>query len=101
MRWADRPQDNPTAPPLAIRLFGTFELRVHGGEAIHACPRRAHWLLALLVLRRENPLSRARLAEELWPDAAPELASLYLRRTLASLRGALGAERGRIQSPSP
>lgn len=63
--------------------------------------KREQWLLALLVLRHEQDTSREWLASTLWPDNHEEQALFYLRKALSNLRRALGAEAGRLLSPSP
>lgn len=85
--------------PLSLPLFGTFALSVQE-EPVSDIPRAARWLLTLLVLYPQTPLTREWLAETLWPENTQERASFYLRRTLTELRAALGAERRRLFSPS-
>lgn len=65
--------------PLQLTLLGGFIL-LSGAEEIHL-PVSAQRLVALIALR-ERPLSRAYLADVLWPDRTPE-------RALADLRMAL------------
>jgi DNA-binding SARP family transcriptional activator len=77
------------APTLAIRLFGALDLRL--GEA--ALPpldsARAESLLAYLLLHREAPQARQRLAFLLWPDSTEAQARTNLRHLLHQLRRAL------------
>ncbi|MGH2852515.1 MAG: AfsR/SARP family transcriptional regulator, partial [Solirubrobacteraceae bacterium] len=54
--------------------------------------RKATALLAVLAVGG-RPQARSTLADLLWPDADPERARSALRRTLSTLRGALGEER--------
>ncbi|MBA2640706.1 MAG: AAA family ATPase, partial [Nocardioidaceae bacterium] len=54
--------------------------------------RKAVALLAHLALT-DRPRPREALAELLWPDTEPDRARGALRRTLSSLRAAIGAER--------
>src|SRR5262249_54322807 len=77
------------AAPFSIRLFGSLEITIHGRTAA-ALPRPAQGLLALLVLQRGGA-ERVSLAGTLWPEAPPARALFYLRRTLSTLRTALGS----------
>ena len=88
------------AAPLEIRLFGTFDARVHGEPMPHLRSRAGQWLLALLVLRHGDPVERAWLAGTLWPDSDEEKALYNLRRNLTDLRQALGPEAYRLESPT-
>lgn len=84
--------------PLAIRLFGPLEARIHGQLLRPLRSRKGLWLLALLVLRHDRPPSRSWLAGTLWPDSDESQALAYLRQSLSDLRHALGAEAERIQA---
>jgi predicted ATPase/DNA-binding SARP family transcriptional activator len=88
---------------LSIRLFGRFEVEVDGLPLPKTRSRKERWLLALLVLERGRPVSRAQLAQTLWPfpDHPADLAAYNLRRSLAELRRALGRRADRLQSPTP
>src|SRR5438093_13256848 len=44
--------------PLDIRLFGSFEMHLNGALISPPRSRKARWLLALLVLKRERPVDR-------------------------------------------
>jgi predicted ATPase/DNA-binding SARP family transcriptional activator len=83
---------------LSLQLFGVFALQVQNRNT--RLSRTARWLLALLALRQAAAISREWLADALWPEATPERALFYLRRTLAELRAALGTERCRLVSPT-
>jgi DNA-binding SARP family transcriptional activator len=101
------------AVPLAIHLFGPFEVRLHGQPLPRLRSRKGKWLLALLTLR--SPASgpgtrstrvgaavdRAWLAGTLWPDSSEEAAYASLRNSLKDLRRALGTEAGRLRAPTP
>jgi class 3 adenylate cyclase/DNA-binding SARP family transcriptional activator len=88
------------APPLAIHLFGPFEVRVDGVPLPRLRSRKGEWLLALLVLR-PGAVERTWLAGTLWPDSSEIHALASLRRTLTDLRQALGPEASRLRSPTP
>lgn len=73
---------------LTITLFGpTADIR-WGSAPIKARSKKGLWLLALLALQANRPLSREWIAGALWPDS--ETARETLRRTLTDLRAALG-----------
>ena len=74
---------------LRIRLFGQVELR-YGDEPLAALDSaRAESLLAYLLLHREAPQQRQRLAFVLWPDSTESQARTNLRHLLHTLRRAL------------
>ncbi len=74
---------------LRIRLLGEFDLR--RGEALLPPleSARAASLLAYLLLHREAPQSRQRLAFLLWPDSTEPQARTNLRHVLHTLRRSL------------
>src|SRR5436305_708231 len=93
----------PTSPdtrPLFIRLFGPLEVRLLGQPLRPLRTRRGEWLLALLALRREQPMERVWLAGTLWPESDHRQGADSLRRTLTDLRQALGPEAGRLLAPT-
>ncbi|HET8658483.1 MAG TPA: BTAD domain-containing putative transcriptional regulator [Micromonosporaceae bacterium] len=55
-------------------------------------------VLALLISRRNTPLSRQRLVVEVWPEHPPRSAVENVRTYVSAVRGLLGAERGRLTS---
>ncbi len=89
-------------PPaaLTIRLFGPFDLCLHGEPVAPLRSRKGQWLLALLVLRHGREVRREWLAETLWPDSFGEEAFASLRQSLRDLRVKLGAEAWRVESPT-
>src|SRR5438876_6080451 len=91
---------SPDALPLSVRLFGPLEVRLQGQSLRPLRTRRGEWLLALLALRRNQPLERAWLAGTLWPESDHRQGAESPRRTLTDLRQALGTEAGRILSPT-
>jgi Tetratricopeptide repeat len=95
-----RRSERPEPWPLAIRLLGSLEVRIHGEPMPRLRMRACEWILALLVLRHEQPLSRSWLAGTLWPDSPEERARLNLRVRLVDLRKALGPETERLRSPT-
>jgi predicted ATPase/DNA-binding SARP family transcriptional activator len=89
-----------TPVPLTLRLLGPMQVLVHGRPLPHLRSRKALWLLALLTLRQDRPVLREWLAGTLWPDTDQSRAFTSLRATLSELRGALGDQSERLQSPS-
>src|SRR5215216_3813849 len=88
------------ASPLAIWLFGPFELRVNGTPPPRLRSRKGEWLLALLALRHGAEVERSWLAATLWPDSPDLQAMANLRISLTDLRRALGTEAHRLRSPA-
>jgi DNA-binding SARP family transcriptional activator/tetratricopeptide (TPR) repeat protein len=78
----------PHAPRLDIRLLGAPEILVDG-EPLHVDTRKAVAVLALLATDA-RPYARDELAALLWPDSDDEAARGALRRTLSTLRSAIG-----------
>jgi DNA-binding SARP family transcriptional activator len=74
---------------LRIRLLGELDLR-HGQARVPPLgSARAESLLAYLLLHREAPQPRQRLAFLLWPDSSEPQARTNLRHLLHNLRRAL------------
>jgi predicted ATPase/DNA-binding SARP family transcriptional activator len=94
------PVSRSITPPLTIRLFGPFEVRLHGQPLRPLRTRKGEWLFALLTLRHDQPVDRSWLAGTLWPNSGSREGSDNLRRTLTDLRQALGPEAERLQSPT-
>jgi DNA-binding SARP family transcriptional activator len=90
----------PTHSPLAVRLLGSFEARLHDVPLRPFRTRKGEWLLAHLILRYPRPVERAVLAGLLWPDSSEPRALNSLRVALSDLRRALGPEGERLYSPS-
>src|SRR5207302_6529089 len=89
-----------TAPPLTLRLFGSFE--AHRGEAPlpRMRTRKDQWLLALLALRPGAEVARPWLAGTLWPESSEPAALANLRNALKELRRVLGPEAQRLHCPT-
>jgi predicted ATPase/DNA-binding SARP family transcriptional activator len=58
--------------------------------------RKVLWLVALLVLKKGEPVSRTWIASTLWPDADTEAGLGSLRSVISDLRRALGGEADRL-----
>ncbi|HLW94608.1 MAG TPA: AAA family ATPase [Solirubrobacteraceae bacterium] len=76
---------------LSIALLGAPRIEVDG-RPIEVDTRKATALFAFLAVTGHTH-TRAVLANLLWPEADPERSRSALRRTLSTLRGALGEER--------
>src|SRR4051812_46739592 len=87
-------RSTPVLSPLALRLFGPFEVRIEGGPLPRLHSKKESWLLALLALRASRRVERSWLAGTLWPESSEERALHYLRTGLTHLRRALGSEAG-------
>lgn len=73
-------------PELRVRLLGGVDLRL-AGEALPTLESaRVESLLAYLLLHREAPQLRQRLAFLLWPDSTDAQALTNLRKVLHNLR---------------
>ena len=73
-----------------VRLFGSPEIDRDG---VRETPDTRKAVAVLAYLAVEGPSARRdRLAWMLWPESSQERARAALRRTLTSLRGAVGAE---------
>lgn len=72
-----------------IRLFGDLDLRDGAAAPLRLGSARAETLLAYLLLHRDAPQSRQRVAYLLWPDSTDGQARTNLRHLLHVLRTAL------------
>ena len=90
-----------TGRELAIRLLGPPGVTVSEGDPATLPSRRSLWLLAILALRKGQPLERQRLAGLLWPDSPDSGALHNLRQTLAGLRRSLGTAGKYLATVSP
>ncbi len=78
------------AEPLQLRLFGGLCAQIRGEPVGRLNSRKSLWLLAMLVLKSGEPISRGHAAGSLWPDSPDSTALHNLRQSLAELRRALG-----------
>ena len=74
---------------LRARLLGPMDLRFGERQLPPLDSARAESLLAYLLLHRDVPQPRQRLAFLLWPDSAEGQAQTNLRKVLHNLRRAL------------
>jgi DNA-binding SARP family transcriptional activator len=78
-----------------FRILGPVEVRAQGRPlAVRGGRQRA--LLALLLLRSGEPLSRDRLIEGLWGERPPDGAVKTVQAVVSRLRRALGGEATRL-----
>lgn len=78
-------------PTLQIRLFGDFQLLYDGNLIPNLHQARLQSLLAYLVLHRDAPQARQRLAFLFWPDSSEAQAHANLRQLLHRLQRVLPA----------
>src|SRR4051794_8625958 len=78
-----------TTTELAVRLLGELDLRLGETSLPPLESGRAESLLAYLLLHRDAPQPRQRLAFLLWPDSTEPQARTNLRKVLHNLRHAL------------
>src|SRR3954454_16797034 len=74
---------------IEVRVLGPLELRVDGDLLPLGSPKQRA-LLALLLLHANEPLSRDRLIDELWGEAAPASVTSALHVYLSRLRKQVG-----------
>jgi predicted ATPase/DNA-binding SARP family transcriptional activator len=98
---ADETVDDKESTVLEMRLFGPFEVRIGGQPLPPLRYRKDLWLLALLALRHNQEVPRDWLAGTFWPENDESKSLFYLRKSLSSLRNALGAAAPRLLSPTP
>ncbi|HEU4426651.1 MAG TPA: BTAD domain-containing putative transcriptional regulator, partial [Pilimelia sp.] len=79
----------PDGPVLTARLLGGFELRADDGPLPPLESSRAESLLAYLLLHRDAPQARQRIAGALWPESTESQARTNLRHLLHNLRRAM------------
>jgi DNA-binding SARP family transcriptional activator len=77
------------APALRARLLGTLDVRLGGDRLGPFESARLESLLAYLLLHRDAPQPRQRLAFLLWPNSTEQQAQTNLRKVLHNLRRAL------------
>jgi DNA-binding SARP family transcriptional activator len=80
---------------LKLRLLGGFEATVRGVPVTDFESETARALLAYLAVHQARLVSRAEVAELLWPGRPPGGARKNLRHTLSTLRRSLGEADGR------
>lgn len=83
---------NGSEASLTFGVLGPLEVR-QDGKAVPLAGRRERALLALLLLRANEVVSRERLVDGLWGDDPPETAANALQVAVHALRKTLGRER--------
>jgi DNA-binding SARP family transcriptional activator len=76
---------------MEFRILGHLEIR-DGGRPVEVRGRRQRALLALLLIRANEPVGDERLLEELWGEHTPESGTTAVRVRVSQLRKALGAD---------
>ncbi|HKJ68169.1 MAG TPA: BTAD domain-containing putative transcriptional regulator [bacterium] len=78
-----------------ISLFGKFEMQYAGHQVVELGGRKVRELLCYLLLHRERPHPREKLASILWADQCTTTQSkAYLRKILWKLQNALASYDG-------
>src|ERR687898_2045024 len=80
-----------------FRILGPVEVRVEGRPLVLAGARQRA-LLALLLLRAGEPVSRDRVIADLWGERPPAGAVKTVQAVVSRLRRALGGEAARLVS---
>jgi DNA-binding SARP family transcriptional activator len=93
-------EEERPASPLAIALFGPFDVRLEGRPLARLRSQKSQWLLALLALQKGRAVERAWLAGMLWPDSTGRQAAFNLSRNLTDLRRSFGPEARRLDLPT-
>ncbi len=90
-----------SSPPVEIRLFGSFSMRIAGRPLdLGALRPRPRAVLRFLALDAGRPVHREVLQEAFWPEADAEVGARNLHVALSSLRRELappGAGRGECE----
>jgi DNA-binding SARP family transcriptional activator len=74
---------------IRIFLLGKFNIEANGALMPKLESRKAEELLVYLLLRRDRPQCRERLADILWGETSEDQANNYLRKALWQLQSAL------------
>jgi DNA-binding SARP family transcriptional activator len=83
---ANRPNEESVPRGISVRLFGELEFRLGGDRLPRLESARARSLLAFLLLHRDEPQPRQRLAFMLWPESSEAQARTNLRHLVHTLR---------------
>jgi DNA-binding SARP family transcriptional activator len=76
---------DPLGPRIRLQILGPVRLWRDGAE-LHPGPRQQVFLLAVLLARAGQPVSRAELIDLLWEQAAPVSALNVIHKYIGSLR---------------
>src|ERR687897_800491 len=74
---------------LEFRILGPLEV-LDEGDPVRLGGRNQRAVLALLLLRANEPVSTERLVDQLWGEHPPRTATASLQNTVAQLRKLLG-----------
>src|SRR4051812_21441383 len=77
---------------MRVSLFGNLRISFAGRPVTAVNTNRLHSLLAYLILHRDAPQPRERLAFTLWPASTESQARTNLRQLLHNLKRALPVE---------
>ena len=76
---------------MEFRILGPVEA-IHKGRVVPLDARKPRALLAILLLRANEPVPRDRLIEELWDGRAPSSSAKVLQTYVSQLRRVLGRD---------
>jgi len=76
-------------------LFGKFRIEANASVIQRIETRKAEELLVYLLLHRDQPCTRERLADVLWGEISPEQSKSYLRKALWQLQSVLESVSGK------
>jgi DNA-binding SARP family transcriptional activator len=77
-------------------LFGQFRVQVDGRAPVGLDSGKSQELLSYLLLSRDRPHSREKLATLLWEEQTPSRSRKYLRQALWQLQQALNGHRATV-----
>lgn len=87
-----------TKKPWRLLLFGQPRIQGEGQTIEHFATRRSALLLSRLALARGQTLSRAAVADVLWPEDYYDATRIRLRQELSRLRKSLGDARDVLET---
>lgn len=85
-------------PVLGFRILGPLEVTADG-EPLPVSGRNPRSLLAILLLRANEPVSAERLVTEMWGESPPRTAHASLQNAVSQLRRVLGPDALLTRSP--
>lgn len=80
-------------PPMSVRMFGHFDVRI-GGSEIPWVRKRDQQIIKYLLLKPSASATRAELASIFWPEADRQLAAQSVRTACSNIRKAIAAITG-------
>ncbi|MET8520801.1 BREX system ATP-binding domain-containing protein [Nocardioides sp. NPDC004968] len=84
----DGNESTAPSPDLRVQILGPLRVWRRGVE-VEAGPRQQAYLLALLLARQDQPLSKAELIQLIWGERAPDSALNVIHKYVGALRRVL------------